>query len=131
MIKKIDHIGIAVKNLEEAANLYTALGLRVNHREEVKEQKVKVVSLQIGESHIELLESTDPVGAIGKFIESRGEGIHHIAVQVDDIATALENAKKSGIQLIDEKPRIGAGGARIAFLHPKSTRGVLLEFCER
>jgi methylmalonyl-CoA/ethylmalonyl-CoA epimerase len=131
MIQKIDHIGIGVKNLEEAVKIYTSLGLKVEHREEVKEQKVKLASLSIGESHIELLESTDPAGPIGKFVESRGEGIHHIAVKVDNIVASLENAKKAGIQLIDEKPRIGAGGAKIGFLHPKSTRGVLIEFCER
>lgn len=131
MIQKIDHVGIGVKNLEEAVKVYTSLGLKVEHREEVKEQKVKVASLAIGESHIELLESTDPAGPIGKFVESRGEGIHHIAVKVDNIVASLENAKKAGIQLIDEKPRIGAGGAKIGFLHPKSTRGVLIEFCER
>jgi len=130
MIQKIDHIGIGVKNLEEAVKIYTSLGLKVEHREEVKEQKVKLASLSIGESHIELLESTDPAGPIGKFVESRGEGIHHIAVKVDNIVASLENAKKAGIQLIDEKPRIGAGGAKIGFLHPKSTRGVLIEFCE-
>jgi methylmalonyl-CoA/ethylmalonyl-CoA epimerase len=131
MIQKIDHVGIGVKNLEEAVKIYTSLGLKVEHMEEVKEQKVKVASLAIGESHIELLESTDPAGPIGKFVESRGEGIHHIAVRVDNIVASLESAKKAGIQLIDEKPRIGAGGAKIGFLHPKSTRGVLIEFCER
>jgi len=132
MIKKIDHIGIAVKNLEEALKLYTeVLGLEVEGTEVVEDQKVKVAFLPVGDSEIELLESTDPEGPISRYIEKRGEGIQHIALRVDNIEQALEEVKKKGIKLIDEKPRYGAGNARIAFLHPKSTNGVLIELTER
>jgi len=130
MFKKIDHIGIAVSNLNEAMELYKKLGFEVKEIEEVAEQKVKVAMLPVGESKIELLEATSEDSAIAKFIEKRGEGIHHIAVNVDDIEKALENAKNEGLKLIDEKPRIGAGGKKVAFIHPKSTKGVLLEFVE-
>lgn len=130
MMRKIDHIGIAVKSLDEAVELYKKLGFEVKEIEEVEEQKVKVAMLPVGESKIELLEATSPESAIAKFIEKRGEGIHHIAVNVENIEEALENAKKNGLQLIDEKPRIGAGGKKVAFIHPKSTKGVLLEFVE-
>jgi methylmalonyl-CoA/ethylmalonyl-CoA epimerase len=130
LIKKIDHIGIAVKNLDEAVETYKKLGFELKEIEEVAEQKVKVAMLPVGESKIELLEATSEDSAIAKFLEKRGEGIHHIAVGVKDIEKALENAKNNGLQLIDEKPRIGAGGKKVAFVHPKSTRGVLLEFVE-
>ena len=130
LIKKIDHIGIAVKNLDEAVETYKKLGFELKGIEEVAEQKVKVAMLPAGESKIELLEATSEDSAIAKFLEKRGEGIHHIAVGVEDIEKALENAKNNGLQLIDEKPRIGAGGKKVAFVHPKSTRGVLLEFVE-
>lgn len=127
---KIDHIGIAVKKLEEAIRTFEALGFKVKEIEEVKEQKVKVAMLPVGESRIELLEATAEDSAIAKFIASRGEGIHHIAINVENIEKSLEIAKNSGIKLIDEKPRIGAGGKKVAFLHPKSVHGVLLEFVE-
>ncbi|MEM0022169.1 MAG: methylmalonyl-CoA epimerase [Archaeoglobaceae archaeon] len=127
---RIDHIGIAVKNLEDAIKTFEALGFKVKGIEEVKEQKVKVAMLPVGESKIELLEATAEDSAIAKFIASRGEGIHHIAINVESIEKSLEVAKNSGIKLIDEKPRIGAGGKKVAFLHPKSTHGVLLEFVE-
>ncbi|AGK60536.1 methylmalonyl-CoA epimerase [Archaeoglobus sulfaticallidus PM70-1] len=127
---KIDHIGIAVKNLDEAVELYKKLGFEVKGIEEVEEQKVKVAMLPVGESKIELLEATSPESAIAKFIEKRGEGIHHIAINVEDIERALEKVKAEGLTLIDEKPRIGAGGKKVAFVHPKSTKGVLLEFVE-
>lgn len=130
MFKKIDHIGIAVSNLDEAMELYKKLGFEVKEVEEVAEQKVKVAMLPVGESKIELLEATSEDSAIAKFIEKRGEGIHHIAVNVEDIEKALENAKNEGLKLIDEKPRVGAGGKKVAFVHPKSTKGVLLEFVE-
>ena len=130
MFKKIDHIGIAVGNLDEAVKLYKKLGFEVKEIEEVAEQKVKVAMLPVGESKIELLEATSDDSAISKFIEKRGEGIHHIAVNVENIEKALENAKNEGLKLIDEKPRIGAGGKKVAFVHPKSTKGVLLEFVE-
>jgi len=132
MMKKIDHIGVAVENLNEAMKLYKeSLGLEIEGTEEVKEQKVKVASIPVGESRIELIESTDPNGPIAKFIKSRGEGIHHIALEVDNIEGVLQKLKERGVQLIDEKPRIGAHKMKIAFLHPRSTKGVLLELCEK
>jgi len=129
---KIDHIGIAVKNLEAARQFYEeALGLKMTEVEEVAEQKVRVGFFPVGDSEIELLESTDPEGPIAKFIENKGEGIQHIAVQVDDIEAALVELKEKGFRLIDEKPRYGAGGAKIAFIHPKATFGSLIELSER
>lgn len=132
MVGKIDHIGIAVKSIDEALKLYTdILGLKCSGEEEVAEQKVKTAFIPIGDSELELLESTSSDGPIAKFIDKKGEGIQHIALRVDDIEKALKELKDKGIMLIDEKPRYGAGGARIAFLHPKSTKGVLLELCQR
>ena len=132
MVHKVDHIGVAVSNLEEALKIYTdVLGLKLHGTEVVEEQKVRVAFMPVGDTEIELLESTDPEGPIAKFIEKRGEGIQHIAFRVDDIEEALEQMRRKGVRLIDEKPRYGAGGARIAFLHPKSTGGVLVELCER
>ncbi|WP_352418612.1 methylmalonyl-CoA epimerase [Proteiniborus sp.] len=132
MVKKVDHIGIAVSNLEEALKFYEeVLGMNLHGTEIVEEQKVKVAFLPIGDTEIELLESTDAEGPIAKYIEKKGQGIQHIAYRVDDIEKALEEMKQKGIRLIDEKPRYGAGGAKIAFLHPKSTNGVLIELCQR
>ncbi|QIB28067.1 methylmalonyl-CoA epimerase [Caloranaerobacter azorensis] len=132
MVKKVDHIGIAVKNLEETLKFYKqVLGLELNGIEIVEQQKVKVAFLPIGDTEIELLESTDKEGPIAKYIEKKGEGIQHIAYRVDDIEKAIEEVKSKGIRMIDEKPRYGAGGAKIAFLHPKSTYGVLIELCQR
>jgi len=132
MVKKVDHIGIAVSNLDEAVKLYSdVLGLELHGTEVVEEQKVKVAFLPVGDTEVELLESTSPDGPIAKFIEAKGQGIQHIAFKVDDIEAALAEMKEKGLRLIDEKPRYGAGGARIAFLHPKSTNGVLIELCER
>jgi methylmalonyl-CoA/ethylmalonyl-CoA epimerase len=132
VIKKIDHIGIAVKNLEEAIKLYTeVLGLKVEDIEIVEDQKVRVAFIPIGDSEVELLESTDPEGPIAKFIEKKGEGMQHVAFRVDDINKALEEMKQKGVRLIDQQPRYGAGGASIAFLHPKSTYGVLVELSQR
>ena len=132
MIKKIDHIGIAVNNLEESLSFYEdALGLKVENIEEVAEQKVKVGFLDIGGIHFELLESTSPDGPVAKFIEKRGEGIHHIAILVDNIEKSIEFMKDKGVKLIDETPRKGAGGAKMAFVHPKSTHGILLELYEK
>ncbi len=130
MIRKIDHVGIAVKSLDETTKTYEALGFEVEEIEEVAEQKVRVAMLPVGESRIELLEATSEDSAIAKFISSRGEGIHHIAINVENIEEALKKAKEAGLRLIDEKPRIGAGGKKVAFVHPKSTHGVLLEFVE-
>lgn len=132
MVTKVDHIGVAVSNLDEAIKLYKeVLGLELHGVEVVEEQKVKVAFLPIGDSEVELLESTSPEGPIAKFIEAKGQGIQHVAFRVDNIEAALEEMKGKGMRLIDEKPRYGAGGARIAFLHPKSTNGVLIELCER
>lgn len=128
----VDHIGIAVKDLEESAQFYTkVLGLKMTGVEEVASQKVRTAFIPTGESEIELLASTSPDGPIAKFIEKNGEGIQHIALRVDDIEKALQELKDNGIRLIDERPRLGAGGAQIAFIHPKATKGVLLELCQR
>ncbi len=130
MIGKINHIAVAVNNLEEAIKLYTdVLGLKVKEIEVVENQKVKTAVIPVGESKIELLESTDPEGPIARHIERKGEGLHHLALEVSDIQGALETVSKRGISLIDEKPRIGAGGHKIAFLHPKGTK-VLIELIE-
>jgi methylmalonyl-CoA/ethylmalonyl-CoA epimerase len=130
-ILKIDHIGIAVKNLEESARLYEMLGIQSTGSEVVAEQKVKVSFFPVGDSEIELLESTSPDGPIARYIEKNGEGIQHLALRVDNIEAALAELKANGIRLIDEKPRYGAGGAKIAFVHPKSTGGILLELSQR
>jgi len=130
-ILKLDHIGIAVKSLAESSKLYEMLGIRSAGVEEVAEQKVKVSFFPVGDSEIELLESTSPEGPIAKYIEKNGEGIQHLALRVDDIEAALAELKAQGVRLIDEKPRYGAGGARIAFVHPKATGGILLELSER
>jgi len=130
-ISHIEHIGIAVRSIEESLSFYEeVLGLKCYGIEEVKDQKVRTAFLRVGQTKIELLESTDPEGTIGKFIEKRGEGIHHIAFAVKEIECALEEAQSKGIQLIDKLPRLGAEGLQIAFLHPKSTHGVLTELCE-
>jgi len=129
---KVDHIGIAVKNLDETLKFYEeVLGMECTGKEEVDEQKVRVAFLPVGDSEVELLESTDPEGPIAKYIDKKGEGIQHIAFRVDNIKQAIETMKEKGIRMIDEKPRYGAGGAKIAFCHPKSTGGVLVELSER
>jgi methylmalonyl-CoA/ethylmalonyl-CoA epimerase len=127
----IEHIGIAVNNLESAIGFYEGvMGLKCYKIEEVADQKVRTAFLTIGETKIELLESTDPMGPIGKFIEKRGEGIHHIAFAVEKIEEHLAHAQAMGVKVIDSIPRKGAEGLDIAFLHPKSASGVLIEFCE-
>ena len=132
MLDKIDHIGVAVKSIDEALKFYEEqLGVELSKVEEVAEQKVKVAFLPVGESKIELLESTDPEGPVAKFIAARGEGFQHIAFKVDNLEAKLQELKAKGVKLIDEKPRIGAGGASIAFIHPKSTGGLLIELCQR
>lgn len=132
MIQKLDHIGIAVANLDEALKLYSeVLGLNLAGTETVEEQKVRVAFLPVGDTEVELLESTSPDGPIAKFIEAKGQGIQHMAFRVDDIEKAIEEMKAKGMRMIDEKPRYGAGGAKIAFMHPKSSNGVLIELCER
>lgn len=128
----IEHIGIAVNSLEESIPYYEeVLGLKCYAVEEVADQKVKTAFFKIGDVKIELLESTDPEGPIGKFIEKRGQGIHHMAFAADGIENALVEAEEKGIRLIDKQPRKGAEGLNIAFLHPKSTFGVLTELCEK
>jgi len=131
-LTKIEHIGIAVKYLSEAIPFYeNVLGLKCYAIEEVAEQKVRTAFFMVGETKIELLESTDPEGPIGKFIEKKGEGVQHIAFAVDGVANALAELSEKGVQLIDKAPRRGAEGLNIAFLHPKSTFGVLTELCEK
>ncbi len=127
----IEHIGIAVNSLSDAIPFYEkVLGLKCYSVEEVADQKVKTAFFMVGQTKIELLESTDPEGPIGRFIEKRGEGIHHIAYAVENIEEGLKEAEAAGVRLIDTAPRQGAEGLSIAFLHPKSTFGVLTEFCE-
>ena len=131
-VKHIDHIGIAVKGIEQAGKFYTdILGLKIEDVENVADQKVNVAFIPITDSEVELLESTEPDGPVAKYISARGEGVQHIAFRVEDIDKALEELKEKGVRLIDQTPRKGAGGARIAFIHPKETNGVLVEICER
>lgn len=127
----IEHIGIAVKSLEESIPFYEKVfGLKCYAVEEVAEQRVKTAFFMVGQTKIELLESTDPEGPVGKFIEKKGEGVHHIAFAVENLQKKLDMAAENGVQLIDKAPRKGAEGLNIAFLHPKSTFGVLTELCE-
>ena len=130
-LKRVDHVGIAVKDLDEAVKFYESLGFKASGYEVVAEQKVKVAFLPCGDSELELLESTEPDGPIARFIEKNGPGIQHIAIRVDDIDKALEELKAKEVRLIDQTPRYGAGNARIAFVHPKATGGVLLELTQR
>lgn len=130
MLNRIDHLGIAVSSLDEAIPLYEqAYGLRCEHVEEVPSQKVKTAFFKVGDTHIELLEPTADDSPIAKFIAKNGEGIHHVAFASDDVPAQLAQAKEAGVRLINEEPVVGAGGKQVAFLHPKSTRGVLTEFC--
>jgi len=131
-VSKIEHIGIAVESLESAVPYYeTLLGTKCYAIEEVVDQKVKTAFFKVGETKIELLESMDPAGPIGKFLEKKGQGIHHIAFAVDNVNESLSEAELSGIQLIDKQGRKGAEGLNIGFLHPKSTFGVLTELCSK
>jgi len=128
---KIDHIGIATQRLEDGLAIWRdALGLTVQETEEVAEQRVRVAMLPIGDTRVELLEPTTPDSAVGKFLAKRGPGIHHIAVKVEDINASLAELKSKGARLIDETPRIGAGGCLVAFVHPTSANGVLLELVQ-
>ncbi len=130
-LSHIEHIGIAVSNLDEAISFYEeVLGMKCYAVEEVKDQKVKTAFFMVGQTKIELLESTDPEGPIGKFIDKKGQGIHHIAFAVDNLKDALPELEEKGVRLIDRTPRKGAEGLNIGFLHPKSTFGVLTELCE-
>lgn len=131
-ILKIDHLGIAVNSIDEGKSFWSdILGLAFEGSETVAEQKVTTAFFPVGESEVELLESTAPDGPVAKFIEKRGQGFQHVAFRVENIEEALAELKAKGIRLIDETPRKGAGGAKIAFLHPKATNGVLVELCER
>lgn len=129
---QIEHIGIAVKDLNESIKYYeNVLGLKCYAVEEIKDQKVRTAFFLAGETKIELLETTDPAGPVAKFIEKKGEGVHHIAFKVNNLEKALNDAEASGIRLIDKTPRKGAEGLNIAFIHPKSAFGVLTELCEK
>jgi methylmalonyl-CoA/ethylmalonyl-CoA epimerase len=128
---RIDHIGVAVEDLDEAMALYRdKLGMREQHRETVEEFGVEAVLLEIGEGHVELLSPLAPDSAVGRFLERSGPGIHHVAYRTDDIDSALQSARSAGLRLIDEEPRTGIRNSRVAFLHPKSTGGVLTELVE-
>jgi len=131
MIKGLDHVAIAVNSIEDALQIFERnLGLRLESTKAVEQQKVKIAMLRAGETKIELLESTDPESSVAQFLANRGEGIHHIAFEVSDIEGHLKELKAKGIALIDEKPRSGAEARKIAFIHPKNTKGVLLELVE-
>jgi methylmalonyl-CoA/ethylmalonyl-CoA epimerase len=131
LLKKIYHLGYAVEDIEAAARFYEEhFGARVGEPEEVEEQGIIATMFEVGESAIELVQPTRSDSPVGKFLEKRGEGFHHVAFQVDDLEAALKELKESGVELIDEKPRIGAGGTRMAFLHPKGAQGVLTELVE-
>lgn len=129
--QKIDHIGVAVHKIEDTLPLYLNMGMKVIHEEVIADQKVRAIFLEVGESCVELLEPTSPESPIAKYLEKKGQGIHHIAYAVENVEAALANAKEHGYRLIDETPRLGGHGKMIAFLHPKDTQGVLTEFCQR
>ncbi|MBX9972943.1 methylmalonyl-CoA epimerase [Cytobacillus firmus] len=132
MIKKVDHIGIAVRSIDEALPFYTeTLKLEFLGIEEVGSQGVKVAFIKAGETKLELLEPTSENSPIAKFIEKRGEGLHHVALGVDSIQERINEMKEQGIRMLQEEPKVGAGGAQVAFMHPKSTGGILYEFCEK
>ena len=130
MIKRIAHVGIATRSISTAAQFYRMLGLEVESEEVVEEQKVRVGLIRVGESAIELLEATDTDSAVERFLERRGEGIHHITFEVDNLKEKLADLRAQGIELIDESPRLGSGDQWIAFVHPRSTGGVLVELCQ-
>lgn len=127
---RVDHVGVAVSDLASARRFFEDLGLACAGEEVVAEQRVRVALFPVGESRVELLESTDPEGPVGKFVAKKGPGLHHLSLHVPDLAAALAALEAKGYDLIDRTPRIGAGGHRIAFVHPRSTGGVLLELCE-
>jgi methylmalonyl-CoA/ethylmalonyl-CoA epimerase len=131
MLESIDHIGVAVEDLDQAVALYRdRLGMREQHRETVEEQGVEAVLVEIGDGHVELLSPLGPETAVGKFLERHGPGMHHVAYRTEDIDAALEAVRSAGLRLIDERPRTGIRGSRVAFVHPKSTGGVLIELVE-
>jgi methylmalonyl-CoA/ethylmalonyl-CoA epimerase len=131
LLEKIYHLGYAVENIEAATRFYEEhFGARVGEPEEVEEQGIVATMFEVGESMIELVQPTRPDSPVGKFLDKRGEGFHHVAFQVDDLEAALRELKENGVELIDEEPRIGAGGTRMAFLHPRGAHGVLTELVE-
>jgi methylmalonyl-CoA/ethylmalonyl-CoA epimerase len=131
VLGRIDHIGVAVTNLDEAIELYTArLGMPLQHRETLEEQGVEAVLVGVGDSHVELLRPLGPETAVGRFLERNGPGLHHVAYGTDDIGAAIDDLRKAGLRLIDERPRTGIRNSRVAFVHPKSTGGVLTELVE-
>jgi methylmalonyl-CoA/ethylmalonyl-CoA epimerase len=130
MVEKINHIGIAVKSLDEAVKFYEVLGIKPYHFEEVESQKVKTAFIKVGDTNIELLEATSDESPIAKFIEKKGEGIHHICYEVDDVKAVLKQMKSDGLRLIDDEPKAGAHNMIVAFIHPKSTNGVLTEIAQ-
>ena len=131
MFGRIDHIGVAVQDLDEAVSLYSErFRMPVQHRETVEQQGVEAVLMGVGESHVELLSPLGPDTAVGKFLERNGPGLHHVAYGTDDIESAIEGVRAAGLELIDERPRTGIRGSRVAFVHPKSTGGVLTELVE-
>ena len=131
MLGRIDHIGVAVEDLDEALELYeTRLGMPLQHRETVEEQGVEAVLLGVGQGHVELMRPLGPETAVGRFLERNGPGLHHVAYGTDDIEAALEGVRAAGLRLIDERPRTGIRNSRVAFVHPKSTGGVLTELVE-
>ena len=131
MLKKIYHLGYAVEDLDAAARFYREhFGVALGASEEVEEQGIVAAMFEVGESRIELVQPTHPDSPVGKFLAKRGEGFHHVAFQVDDLEGALKGLKEGGVELIDEEPRVGAGGTRIAFVHPKGAHGVLTELVE-
>ncbi len=131
MLKKINHLGYAVEDVNAAARFYEEhFGARVGEPEEVEEQGIVATMFEVGESMVELVQPTRPDSPVGKFLERRGEGFHHVAFQVEDLQASLEELKENGVELIDEEPRIGAGGTRMAFVHPKGAHGVLTELVE-
>ncbi len=131
MVKRIAHIGVATRSIASAAEIYEALGMTIGQVEEVEDQQVRVALVKVGESAIELLEATDPTSSIARFIKKRGEGIHHIALEVDDLEQHLELLSSRGVELVDAVPGKGVDGAAVAFIHPRGTGGVLIELCER
>ncbi len=131
MFGRIDHIGVAVADLEEAVSLYSErLGMPLQHRETVEQQGVEAVLMGVGEAHVELLSPLGPDTAVGRFLDRNGPGMHHVAYGTDDIESALDAARAAGLELIDDSPRTGIRGSRVAFVHPKSTGGVLTEIVE-
>lgn len=131
MIGKVHHIAIAVNHISDAAPAFGALGLAITHTEEVEGQGVRAAILPVGETWLELVEPTNPSSAVARFLQRQGEGIHHICFEVDNLEATLAELKEQGLRLVDDKPRRGVGGARIAFVHPSSTHGVLIELHEK